>query len=325
MGLRQVIVALAALLLGAGPAAADDSALSKEVFWVVGRGDAESTSCMASIHGKDGTMLLIQIQPGHFDFVVGKKRPMRPAKVGVLLIDGERFVFAPDYTDDRKSLFFEDPGARALAAVRSARAVSVEVDGRELLNFSIENTGLDAALDATTACSEGKSGWWGPGVGAEGRSEGPTPNKAADGVVMNKEGVWGIAAGPDPGVCVAQARVGERRHLQLLAAIGRLGLAVGTDGHDLPRGRKGKVETDIEAFAFEPQYGADSYMASAEPLEAEQLAGLRRAQWIKVSVDGRPLIDAALDGSGFPELLDAVAACSRGEKGWWGEGAKPAS
>lgn len=325
MGLRQATLALMALLLGAGPALADESALNKEGYWLVGRGDAESTSCMASTSAEDGTMLLIQVQPGHFDFVVGKDRAMRRAKAGVLIVDGVRFAFAPDYSDDRKTLFFEDPGARALTAVKSAREVIVEVEGRELLNIVVADTGLAGALDATAACAEGKSGWWGPGVAAESRSEGPTPNKAADGIVMNKEGLWGIAVSSEPGVCIAQARVDDHRRLQVLAAIGLLGLAVGTDGEDLPRGRKGKVETDVGAFAFKPQYGADSYMASAEALAADQLAGLRRAQWIKVSVDGRPLVDVALAGSGFPEVLDDVAACSRGEKGWWNEPAKPAS
>jgi hypothetical protein len=44
-----------------------------------------------------------------------------------------------------------------------------------------------------------------------------------------------------------------------------------------------------------------------------------------VTVDDRELVDASLEASGFAELLDSVAACSRGEKGWWSEGAAPAS
>ena len=322
MGLRWMISLVVAMVLIAGPAAADDSAFNKEGFWNVGRGDADAKGCMASASAKDGTMLLIRVAPGHVDFVVGKDRPMRAGKEGVLAIDDRRFGFAPDYTDKRDMLFFEDSGAQAFAAARSARHVMMQVDGRNLLDISLENTGVEGALDAVVACAEGKSGWWGPGVGAESLSDGPTPNKAADGIVMNKEGVWGVATGSEPGVCVAQARADEHRHLQVLAAMGQLGLAVGTDGEDLPRGRKGKVETDVGTFAFRPQYGADSYMASAEPLAREDLAGLRRAQWIKVAVDGRLLVDAALEGSGFPELLDAVAACSRGEAGWWGDGAK---
>lgn len=325
MGLWRNLCAFTALLmLGATPAVADDSGRNKEGFWTVGRGDAASKSCMASVNAEDKTMLLIQVEPGHIDFVVGKPRPMRRGKKAVLIIDDRRFEFAPDYTDKRDMLFFADPGAQALAAVRLARHVTVEVDGRELLDVSLEDTGLQGVLDAVVACSNGKSGWWGPGVGAERLAEGPVPNKAADGLVYNKEGLWAVAVSEDPGVCVAQATVAGSRHLQLLAAGGQLGLAVGSDGADLPRGRKGLVKTDASTFNFEPQYGADSYMAAAQPFDARALVVLRRAKWLRVSVDGRELVDVALEGSGFAEVLDAVAACSRSEKGWWGEGAKPA-
>jgi hypothetical protein len=150
------------------------------------------------------------------------------------------------------------------------------------------------------------------------------PNQAAGGLVLNKEGIWGIAVGERPGICVAQAAVDDHRHLQVLAAVGQPGLAVGSDGEDLPRGRKGRVETDAGAFGFSPQYGADSYVASAEPLDGPALDVLRRAKWLRVNVDRHRLVDVSLEDSGFVELLDAVGACSRGEKGWWGEGAEPA-
>ncbi len=76
------------------------------------------------------------------------------------------------------------------------------------------------------------------------------------------------------------------------------------------------------AFDFKPQYGADSYMAADQPFDSQALFALRRAKWLRVSVDGRELVDAALEGSGFAEVLDAAAACSAGKSGWWGEGAK---
>lgn len=322
MGLRRMFLAVAGLLLSTGPVAADDFALNREGFWTVGRDDAEAEGCMASINAKDDTVLIIQVAPGHVDFVVGKSRPMRQGKAGVLTLDGDTFEFRPDYTDKRDMVFFEDVGGRALAALRTARNVQVRVDGRELLNVGVEHTGLEGALDAVVACSNGKSGWWGPGVGAERLAEGPVPNKAIDDLVLNKEGVWAMGASPDPGVCVAQATVDGGRHLQILAAMGQLGLAVGTDGADLPRGRKGRVETDAYAFDFKPQYGADSYMAADQPFDSQALSALRRAKWLRVSVDGRELVDAALEGSGFAEVLDAAAACSDGKSGWWGEGAK---
>jgi hypothetical protein len=321
MGLRQVIVALVVFLVGAGPATADDSALHEKGFWTVGRGDAGAKGCVASVVARDETMLLIQVAPGHVDFVVGKKKPVRRGKRGILTIDAASFDFEPDVTDEGL-LFFEDANGRGLAALRTAHNLAVRVDGREVLEVSVENTGLEGALDAVIACSQGKSGWWGPGVGAERISDGPVPNKAADGIVMNKEGLWGIATGAERGVCVAQASVDGGRHLQILAALGQLGLAVGSDGEDLPRGRRGRVETDSYTAGFRPQYGADSYMASAEPLDSKAIAALSAAKWLRVSVDGRALVDVALEGSGFAEVLNSVAACSRSERGWWGEGAK---
>jgi hypothetical protein len=323
MGFSQrlgAILAAAALLLAAAPAAADDSARNKEGFWTVGRGDAEAKGCMASIMAKDDTMLLIQVAPGHVDFVVGAKKKMRPGKKGVLTIGADSFAFEPDYLNDRTMMFFEDVNGRGLAAIRQAHGVTVQVDGRQLLDVSVENTGLAGALDAVIACSNGKSGWWGPGVGAERIADGPVPDKAADGPVLNKEGVWGLAVSKEPGICVAQAAVGDHRHLQILAAGGRMGLAVGSDGEDLPRGRKGRVETDAYAFDFKPTYGADSFVAADQPFDSRALSALARAKWIRVTVDGRELVDISLEGTGFAELLTSVAACSRGEKGWWGEG-----
>lgn len=320
--MRQFLVVFVAAIFAAAPALADDSALHKEGFWTVGRGDAEAKSCIASINAGDEAILLIQMAPGHVDFVAGTKRPMREGKAGVLTVGDHRFEFTPDYDDRRDFMFFEDVGGRALAAVRQAPNVGIIVDGREILHVSVENTGLADALDAVVACSEGKSGWWGPGVGAERLSEGPTPNKLTEEVVYNKEGFWGVAAGGDPGVCVAAAALDGGRYVQLLAAAGQIGLAVATDGQPLARGRRGRVEADGHSYDFKPQYGADSYMASAAPFDEETLLALREARWIRVTVDGRELVDVRLEGSGFPDVLRSVAACSRGEKGWWGEGAK---
>lgn len=316
------LATILALAFATSAAAEDDSALNKEGFWTVGRGDAGAKGCMASLTARDDTMLLIQVAPGHVDFVVGKPKPMRRGKKGVIAIGEQTFDFAPDYTDRGDLLFFEDVNGRGLAAIRSAASVVVRVDGRKILDMGIEDTGVEGALDATVACSEGKSGWWGPGVGAERISEGPVPNKLTDAVVYSENGRWGVAAGPEPGVCVAQGKVDQQRHLQILAAFGQLGLAVGTDGVDLPRGSKGRVETDAYTFDFNPEYGADSYMAADKPFDPKAIEALGRAKWVRVSVDGKPLVDAALEGSGFADVLRSVAACSHSEAGWWGPGAK---
>ncbi len=318
------ILAAAAVVLSAAPVAAADAALNKEGFWTVGRDDADAQGCLASIFGKGDAILIVQVAPGHVDFVVGGEKRMRRGKTGVMMIDADRFEFEPLYTDGGKLFFFEDPNGRALAALRQARSVTVQVDGRQFLDASVENTGVAGALDAAADCSNGKSGWWGPGVSAKPVADGPAADKLSKEVVYNKEDIWAIAVGAEPGVCVAQAEVDGPRRLQILAANGRMGLAVG--GKALPRGRKGKVETDAYAFDFKPLYDRDgAYMSSEAPFDSQAIFALARAKWVRVTADGRELVDVSLEDSGFAELLDSVAACSRGEKGWWGEGAPAAS
>ena len=324
MGPRRVVAmfAMGAMLLGSGPAAADDSALNDEGFWSVGRGEADNTSCMASLSVRAGGMFILRAEAGEVWFAVGAKAPLRGGKTAELSTEAYSFDFTPSLSRGGALMADGPLNERALAALRLARGLIVRLDGREVFNADVQGTGLEGALDAAVACSQGKSGWWGPGVGAERLADGPVPNKKADDPDYNKEGIWAVAVSEDPGVCVAQAVAADHRHLQILAGSGQVGLAVGTDGEDLPRGRKGKVETDAYAFDFKPEYGADSYMAAAEPFDSQAIFALQRAKWIRVTVDGQELVDAALEDSGFADLLDSVAACSRGEKGWWGEGAR---
>jgi hypothetical protein len=82
------------------------------------------------------------------------------------------------------------------------------------------------------------------------------------------------------------------------------------------------VETDAFSFDFKPTYGGERYLASDAPLDSQALVVLRRAKWIRVRVGGGVVVDAGLEGSGFADLLDSVAACSKGETGWWGDGAR---
>jgi hypothetical protein len=312
----------ASVVFAAVPASAADAALHKDGFWTVGRDDAEAKGCMASIFGKDDKILIVQIEPGHADFVVGGDKRMRRGKKGVLTIDAASFDFEPIYTDDGKLFFFEDPNGRAVAALRAAHEVTVQLDGRRLLEVSVENTGAAEALDAAAACSQGEKGWWGPGVGAQTAERGAGAESLTRDIVYDKQEIWGIAAGKNPGICVAQADLGDKRWLQILAADGQLGLAVASDGARLPRGRKGAIKTDAYSFDFKPKYTDDDhYMSAGQAFDSQALFALSRAKWLGVTVDGKELVDAAVGETAFPDLLTSVAACSKGEKGWWGEGA----
>jgi hypothetical protein len=323
MRLTVIIFSILAFLIGPGPAAADESVLNREGFWTVGRGQADSTVCFASLATKSGDIFALEGIDGEVSFALTTKRPLSRGKKGVFATDAWRFDFEPQYRDG--ILFLDDVlNARALAALRLARGVMIEVDGRVVFNAGFENTGAEAALDAVIACSKGQEGWWGKGVATTARAQ-PEAKAAdaehADRTVMNKEGAWTITVGNDPGVCIAQASVGGHSYIQFLSAVGQTGLAVGSDS-PLRRGRTGRVETDAFSFDFKPTYGGERYLASDAPLDSQALVVLRRAKWIRVRVGGGVVVDAGLEGSGFADLLDSVAACSKGETGWWGDGAR---
>jgi S1-C subfamily serine protease len=185
MGFQRHIAcaaALAAIVFAPVSAAAgDDYALNKEGFWRVGRGDADSDSCIASVPTKAGPIFMLLAEAGEVSFAVGTEKPMRRGRKGVLTTEAWRFDFEPAYTDEGDTLYLDDHlNSRAMAALRLARAVGVVIDGRTVLDAAVEGTGLEEVLDAVIDCSNGKSGWWGPGV-ATTDGDGKTPASRAGG------------------------------------------------------------------------------------------------------------------------------------------------
>lgn len=315
--MRVLLLCLAAVgVLLAGPAVAEDSGLNKEGFWTVGRGDAEAKACMASIGGGDTPMLLVQIAPGHIDIVVGTPTPMRKGRQGVLTVGDQRFDFTPSYGDKRDVMYLDGVDGRAVEAMRKARWVSVMVDGRELVSVDLAATGVEAALDATAACSEGKSGWWGAGVGAVVSAAAGDQDPP-----LHKDGFWLIEAAEVPGACVAAARVDDLYSFAVIVA--REGMSFGVNStREMRRGSRGRLATDAYAFDFKPAYESKTYFYPAGDLDSRAAFALRRAKTVSVSMDGKPLIDMDFQGTGYPEVLQDLEACAAGEKGWWGAGAK---
>lgn len=321
MGLRQVIVAFAALLLGAGPAAADDSALNKEGFWTVGRGDAKSETCMASLPTKAGPMLLLQAVSGEVTLVVGTQAPMRRGKKGVITTESYSFEFQPAYNDARDLVFSESSlDARAQAALKLANGVAVGVDGRELLNANLQGTGIENALEAVIACSKGEAGWWGPGVAAP-PVVATKENDPGTERPLHKDGLWTLAADGDG--CSAAVPIEGGGALVLIAANGGRDIMVGAGAAaTFKRGRKGRLETDGYRLDFKPTYDGDDYLQLDRFLDSDGFLALRRATSLRITIDGREEVNVALDGSGFPDVFASLQACGRGETGWWGDGAK---
>jgi hypothetical protein len=321
MGLRQVTMAFAVLLLAAGPATADDSALNKEGFWTVGRGDAKSETCMASLPTKAGPMLLLQAVSGEVGLVVGTKAPMRRGKAGVLRTEAYSFEFEPDYNDARDLMFSRASlDARAQAALKLANGVVVGVDGREVFSADLQGTGIENALEAVIACSKGEKGWWGPGVAAP-PVVATKENDPGTERPLHKDGVWTLAADGDG--CSAAVPIEGGGALVLIAANGGRDIMVGAGAAGtFKRGRKGRLEVDDYRFDFKPTYEGDDYLQFDRFLDSDGFLALRRARALRIAVDGREEVNVVLDGSGFPDVFASLQACARGETGWWGEGAK---
>lgn len=319
------ILAMAAVLAGpaTASAAAKDAVMNKEGYWGI---DVDNGACAASMTLQGGSIFLLRAVDGQVTFALFGRTPLAKGKVVRLETEAYGFDFKATYGDDATSLFYEgDLDARALAALRLAREVRILADGRQVAAMTFEGTGFGGALDGVTACSRGEKGWWGPGVGAKPAERGAGPDSPTPGIVYDKQEIWGIAASKDARICVAQADLGDKRWLQILAADGRLGLGVASEGDRLPRGRKGVIKTDAYSFDFKPKYSdGDHYMSAGEAFDSQALFALTRAKWLGVTVDGKELVDAAVGETAFPDLLTSVAACSRGEKGWWGEGAAAA-
>jgi hypothetical protein len=310
---RLSAILFAALLLPAAAVAApQDAVMNKEGSWGI---DVDHGACAASMTLQGGSTFLLRALDGQVTFALFSLKPLAKGKVVRLETEAYGFDFKAEYGEDATSLFYGgEMDARALAALRLARQVSILADGRPVASMTVEGTGLEGALDGVIACSKGQSGWWSKGAGAE-PAEGPER-------VFNEEGFWSVSVN-DPGVCSARIEAEDHRQLQILAGAGGLALVVTSNGTDLAQGRDGKVETDAYAFAFKPIYGGKRWVATDKALDSQALFALARARTVRVSVDGRELLVAAVGSTGFPDVLTSVAACARGEKGWWGAGAPP--
>ncbi|WP_293898687.1 hypothetical protein [Phenylobacterium sp.] len=311
---RKLGAALLILAMGAAPAAAQDPVLNKEGFWSVGH-NRSGGGCFASLPTKAGALLILRAEDGQVALLVGSKTPMTRGRKATLATEAYSFEFKPDFSDANDLLATEGAlNDRALAALRLAQGVEVAVDGVTVISATLDGTGAEGALDAVIACSRGEQGWWGAGAGGGA--------KASVSAAMNPEKTWFLERSPLARICTAYALVTERTMLILIGAEGVVGLAVRSDD-PLPRGRHGRMEADAHSFTFKPVYDGDSYFAFDPEFDRDALSALRGAKALRVSVDGRAVAEVVIDGTGLPAVLDDLAACSKGQRGWWGEGAKP--
>jgi hypothetical protein len=310
---------LAASLVAIAPlpalAAPQDAVMNKEGFWGV---DVDNGACVASMTLQGGSIFLMRAQGGQVTFgLFSVKSAIRKGKAGRIETEAYGFDFKPSYGEGATTLYYDgDLDARALAALRLARQARILIDGSPVTSMTLEGTGFEGALDAIVACSKGESGWWGKGVGATAAA-----NDAPD-LPLHKDGFWAMEASDMPGVCLATAKVDEDHAFTVI--VGRNVMSFGVhSAKDMSRGRKGRFQTDAYAMDFKPAYEDAKYLYPAQDLDSQASFALRRAKAVAISIDGKPLVDMDFEGSGYADVLNDLAACAEGEKGWWGEGAKP--
>lgn len=283
--------------------------MNKEGYWGI---DVDRGACAASMTLQGGSIFLLRAEAGEVSVALFTQTPMPKGKSLSLDVDGRMIKLPATLLDKRTTVFLDGAlDAPSLASLRIGRTLRVLLDDQTVATMTLEGTGFAGAVDGVVACSKGEPGWWGKGVSRDGEA-------APADLVYNKEDVWTLIPADKPGGCVAQAEVGEGgRFLQIIRHNDDVTVAVWSSGPALRRGRKGVLSVDGVSFDFVPAYDGKTYMVLDGTLAGEPLQALRASKGVEVSIDGKVLVNANLEGTGFPLILDELAACARGETGWW--------
>ena len=320
--LARFAAVLTALLIAANPALASvaDAVTNKEGYWKV---DADGDSCAASMMLQGGSVFLLRGHEGDVAVALFAGAVLPKGKTLGLEADGETIDLPATFPKEHTLVYLDGVlDAPSLAKLRGARQLRVLIDGQAVAAMTLEGTGFPGALDSLVACSRGQSGWWGKGVQHDGS---PPPAKSGD-PVYNTEDVWVLAPSEDPGVCLAQAATEEKgRYLQLLQQGDEVTVAVWSPEKALSKGRKGALVMDGGSYDFTPSYDGKTLMIVDGSLAGEPMTVLKATKGFTLRIDGKALVDLDLSGTGFPKILDELAACSRGETGWWTPNAAPRS
>jgi hypothetical protein len=316
--------AMLAICAAPGPAfpAAKDGIYNKEGYWRIDA-DQGRGSCNATMTLQGGSFFVLRAVKGGrltFGLMSGRNAAIVRAQAGRIETEAYGVDFRPSYTPDALVMFSKDDlDARAIAALRLARQVRLLADGQTVASMTFEGTGFESALDGVLACSRGQAGWWGAGLGAA-RAENDSATQRVDPRgVLNKEGVWTVGA--DGEKCFGSAPLKSGGEFILMGDAGRLGFGVGL--RQPPRqGRQGAFQTEAYSFDFRPSYTKDGMLYMEDYIGQNGLAALRLARDLRITVDGREMMQAHVEGTGLDGVLDAVLQCSRGRSGWWGQGAK---
>jgi len=160
---RLALAVVAVLSVGVATGArADESVLHKGGYWTVGRGEADSPSCFASLSLAEG-LFVLRADQGKVTVAASPEKPIRKGKAGSLSVTGGRIEFKP-LIDDGLIFMKGSLTEVQLAAVHDADDLALDVDGARIMAGHMGGTGIADAVDAVVACSNGQDGWWGAGV-----------------------------------------------------------------------------------------------------------------------------------------------------------------
>jgi S1-C subfamily serine protease len=292
--------------------------LAKEGFWSVGVGEGvDAGRCIASVPVKAGGMFVLMADQGEVTFGFVARGRLRQGRQGLFETEAYSFDFAPTYAKEGDVLYLDDfMNKNALAALRLAKAIRVSIDRRVVLAVDVDNTGLEAALDAMIDCSKGERGWWGKGAqltrASNDRKHEATPAGgsgsaffiSADGVAVTAAHVvkgcgrlesprWGVvkvlAADPRADLAILKAPAASGQFVPLRARGPRLGENMSAAGYPLGQllGPGLKITTGVVSGLSGPQGDRGLFQLSAP---------------IQPGNSGGPVIDA--DGA----LIGVVAA-----------------
>jgi len=147
---------------------------------------------------------------------------------------------------------------------------------------------------------------------------GVAPGDASADPRMSRRGAWSFEVA-EQSRCLATLRLPQGDQLMLLGEAG--GLGFGTAARDpIVPGSRGRLQMDTGAFDFSPSYqGAIVFLDGH--MDSGSVEKLRRARLLRITVNGREIMSANVAGTGLADIVPALVECSKGRRGWWGEGA----
>ena len=296
-GLKRLTAWIAAFAVGLAPTvgtAEEKPVLAKKGFWRVGVGEGvDAGRCIASVPVKAGGLFLLMADQGEVTFGFVAPGRLRQGREGLFETEAYSFNFAPTYGKEGDVLYFDDVmNKNALAALRLAKAIRISVDRRVALAVDVENTGLEAALDAMIDCSKGERGWWGRGAeltraandkkreAAPAGGSGSAFFISADGVAVTAAHVvkgcgrlesprWGVvkvlAADPRADLAILKAPAASGQYVPLRARGPRLGENMAAAGYPLGQllGPGLKITTGVVSGLSGPQGDRGLFQLSA--------------------------------------------------------------